>query len=415
MLAISAWTFAIACRFSATRASAAAVGRREVGHRDLFLGHARGLPRIPPFEGSPPRPRHDVALGREARRLLGHLGLLALRLPLALRQAREAVLGPLDGGFLRANRAVCGEARVLRGVEPLLGRVHVEPRDLELALARRELGPDARVVLRELFDEAPFELDPADELQVPVRRFVELQVLDLAAVRDVPLRLRGLALERGEAAVDLGDDVADAQQVLLRELHLLLGLLLPALELRDARRLLDEQPAVLRLGADDEADLSLLDDRVRLGARAGAQEEIGHVAQANGSLVDQVVALARAIEPPRHGDLGVVLVFEGHLLGGVVLERERDLGEVVGGPGLAAAEDDVFHRPAAQVPGALLAHAPPDRVDDVRLAAAVGPDDRQNVVIEMQDGSVDERLEADELELLDLHPAWTPWVGDEVQ
>ena len=33
-----------------------------------------------------------------------------------------------------------------------------------------------------------------------------------------------------------------------------------------------------------------------------------------------------------------------------------------------------------------------------------GPDDAEHIVVEMQDGSVDERLEADELELLDLHP-----------
>ena len=110
-----------------------------------------------------------------------------------------------------------------------------------------------------------------------MRRLVELQVLELVAVRDVALGLRRLALERGEVALDLGDDVADAQQVLLRELHLALGLLLPRLELGDAGGLLDEQAPVLGLGADDEADLALLDDRVRLRADAGAEEEIGDV------------------------------------------------------------------------------------------------------------------------------------------
>ena len=71
---------------------------------------------------------------------------------------------------------------------------------------------------------------------------------------------------------------------------------------------------------------------------------------------------------------------------------------------LAAVEDDVLHRPAAQVPRALLAHAPANRVDDVRLAAPVGAHDPQNVVVEVQHRAIDERLEADELELLDLHP-----------
>ncbi len=150
-----------------------------------------------------------------------------------------------------------------------------------------------------------------------------------------------------------------------------------------------------------------------LGACARAQEKIGHVPETHRRLVDQVVALTRTVEAPGDGDLGVVLVFEGHLLGCVVVERERDLGEIMRAAGLAAAEDDVLHRPPAQVPGALLPHAPPDRIDDVRLAATVRTDNRKNVVVEVQDGSVDERLEADKLELLDLHPAWTPWWASE--
>ncbi len=414
MLAISAWIFADRLTLLRDARVRRAVGRREVGHRGLFLCDARSLLGFLRLIGSD-LARDRVALRRETRGLLCHLALLGLRLPLALREARQAVLGALDGGFLRADGAVRGKARVLGGIERLFGRMHVEPRGLELGFARPELRPDSRVVLCQLFDEAALELDPADELKVSVGGLVELQVFDLAAVGHVPLRLRGLALERGKAALDFGDDVPHAQQVLLRELHLPFGLLLPALELGDARRLFDEQPPVLRLGAHDEPDLSLLDDRVRLGAGARAEKQVGHVAQADGGLVDEVIALARAIQAPRHGDLGVILVLEGHLLGRVVLEGERDLGEVLRASGLASAEDDVLHGPPAQVPSALLAHAPSNRVDDVRLAAPVGPDDPQNVVIEVENGAVDERLEADELELLDLHPAWTPWRGHETQ
>ena len=80
-----------------------------------------------------------------------------------------------------------------------------------------------------------------------MRRLVQLQVLELAAVGHVALRLGGLALERREVALDFGDDVADPQQVLLGELHLLFGLLLPALELGDARGFFDEEASILRL------------------------------------------------------------------------------------------------------------------------------------------------------------------------
>ena len=53
--------------------------------------------------------------------------------------------------------------------------------------------------------------------------------------------------------------------------------------------------------------------------------------------------------------------------------------------------------------GALLAHAPADRVDDVRLAAAVRTDDADDVVVEVDDRAVDERLEPANLELFDVH------------
>ena len=139
------------------------------------------------------------------------------------------------------------------------------------------------------------EHDPAAELEELVRGVVELEVLELVAVRDEALGLRGLALERAEVALDLRDDVADAQQVLPRELHLALGLLLAALVLRDAGGLFDEQAAIFGLRADDQADPALLDDRVGLGADAGAEEELGDVLQADRRLVDQVLAVAAAM------------------------------------------------------------------------------------------------------------------------
>ena len=160
------------------------------------------------------------------------------------------VLRALDRRFLGAHLVVGGEARVVRLLEPLVRRVRVEPHRLELGLARRELASASRRSRRvQPLDLAGLELDPADELEVPVRRLVELQVLELVAVGDVALGLRGLALERAEVPLDLGDDVADAQQVLLRQLHLPLGLLLPRLELGDAGGLLDEQAPVFRLRA----------------------------------------------------------------------------------------------------------------------------------------------------------------------
>jgi hypothetical protein len=52
---------------------------------------------------------------------------------------------------------------------------------------------------------------------------------------------------------------------------------------------------------------------------------------------------------------------------------------------------------------ALFAHAPADRVHDVRLAATVRSDDPDHVVIEVDDGSIDERLESCDFKLFDVH------------
>src|SRR5262249_37758345 len=58
---------------------------------------------------------------------------------------------------------------------------------------------------------------------------------------------------------------------------------------------------------------------------------------------------------------------------------------------------------AAEVLGALLAHAPADGVDDVRLAASVRADDADDVGVEVNDGPVHEGLEPADLELSDAH------------
>ena len=188
-----------------------------------------------------------------------------------------------------------------------------------------------------------------------------------------------------------------------RLLHLALGLLLVRLELGDAGGLLDQVAALFGLGGDDQADAPLLDDRVGLGAHAGAEEQRRHVHQAHGHLVDHVRAVAVARKLARDRDLGVVAVLLRHVAR-VVVEGERHFGEAVRTARLGAVEDDVVHVLAAQVLGRLLTHGPAHRVDDVRLAAAVRADDARHVVIKAHDRAIHERLEAAHFEHLELHP-----------
>jgi hypothetical protein len=165
---------------------------------------------------------------------------------------------------------------------------------------------------------------------------------------------------------------------------------------RHPGRFLEDRPAVLRPRAHDEPDAALLDDGVRPGADARAEEQLGDVEQPAGGLVDLVAALAGAEEPARDGDLAEARVLRGDEAA-VVLEGERHLRHPRGRAGLAAAEDHVFHGAAAQVLRALLAHCPADGVDHVRLAAAVRPDDAGDAVVEGEDHPVGERLEAGDL------------------
>ena len=321
----------------------------------------------------------------------------------SLRPSRRGQVA-LDPALEHADLVVDLVGRALGRVDRVLLRLHLEALGAELGLADAEreaaavdLGLDA-VELRLDHASRDRQLHPA------MRRDEELEVADLGAVALVALGLLGLPLERGEAPLDLVDDVADAQQVLPRLVHLPLGGLLLGLELRDAGRLLDEVAAIGRLGRDDEADAALLDDRVGAGPDAGAEEEVLHVPQAALRAVDEVLAVALPIEAASDRDLGVGGVLGGGQPVGVV-EGERHLREAVRATALRAVEDDVLHGLAAEVPGGLLAHGPADRVDDVGLAASVRPHDRRDVVVDVDDGPVHERLEAADLDCLDLHSA----------
>jgi hypothetical protein len=205
----------------------------------------------------------------------------------------------------------------------------------------------------------------------------------------VLLRLLGLALQRVELALDLVHDVAHAHEVLARALELGLRLVALLLVARDARRLFDEDAALVGLGGEDVVELVLVHDRVGARVGAGPGEDVEDVAQAGDALVEVVLALARAVESATHRDLAV---WQGHRP--VVAEVELDLGHPDGLARLRAVEDQVFHPLPAQGLRRLLAERPADRFRDVRLAAAVGTDDGRDARQDLDDALLAERLEA---------------------
>ena len=78
-------------------------------------------------------------------------------------------------------------------------------------------------------------------------------------------------------------------------------------EARNARRLLDERPAVYGTRAQELPDAALLDDRVVIGAEARAEEQVLHVPQPHHLAVEDVLALAVAEQFARDRDFAALL------------------------------------------------------------------------------------------------------------
>jgi len=81
-----------------------------------------------------------------------------------------------------------------------------------------------------------------------------------------------------------------------------------------------------------------------------------------------------------------------------IVDRENDFREVPRGTAGGAGEDHVLHAPAAHRRGPGFAHHPAQRLEEVRLAAAVRADDPRQPIGDHEIGGIDEALEAIEPE-----------------
>ncbi len=335
----------------------------------------------------------------EVRQVAGGAGLFRREVaPLALEGGAAA--GQVDRGppVGVEHRVVAGDRGLERGqhlaqrVALAGGLVGVEPCRGERRLGARERGRGLGLAV------APFVADAlgrperiAQDVAAGAheRRLALAQQLRLFLVARGP---RGLALQGRHVALDLRDDVGEAQQVALRFLELALGEALLELVLRDAGGLFDQAPAVLGLGREDLVDAALLDDRVRAHAEAGAEQLVLDVAQAHLLVVQEVFAVAVAVDAPSHAQRPVGVALLAVAVGGG--QGQDDFRHSERAPLGGAVEDDVVHLFAAQDLGALLAEGPGDRVADVRLAAAVGSDDGRDRARKGQIDLLVEGLEA---------------------
>ncbi len=201
--------------------------------------------------------------------------------------------------------------------------------------------------------------------------------------------LLGLGREPPGLRPELGEDVLDPGEVGLGLGELVLGLAPAPLVSSDAGDLLEQGPALLWSERERLVDHALADEQERVVREVGRVEQVDEIAKADALLVEQVVVLARSVEPAAELEDAVV---DGQEPVGVV-EDEGHVGHAERRSLVGTGEDHVLRLAAAKRP-ALLPERPAEGVGEVALAGAVGSDDRADPATELDDRPLGERLEA---------------------
>ncbi len=328
------------------------------------------------------------------------------------------------------RRFPCGRRR-------RVGSRQLEPQPLERSLQLGERDGRRRLSDPSVGQKGARRLDRFAEQPIAPRELDLFPAAQFLPKPSVTARLSRLPLQRPTLFLHLVHDVVDAREILLRCFELELRGATTALVLRDAGGFFDELTAIGRAGAQNLADLSLLDDGVGLHAdvrnpsgdpgrpaacrsrrrsgihshrngRGGASaRRRGRSAERHprcrgqcrsrraarrpfrrrGPAVRAAVAVAVFRRPPRRNS------------------REAQSNFSRGGrlSCVAPPEDHVFHAIAAQALGALLAQDPRQGIDHVALAATVGADDGRDAVVECELRSIRKALEARDLETIQPH------------
>jgi hypothetical protein len=130
----------------------------------------------------------------------------------------------------------------------------------------------------------------------------------------------------------------------------------------------------------------------RRGSEADRHQLVHHVLESGGLAVQPVLRRSRPVDPPAHLEAAVGLL----PVPVIRLQGEDDLGGAGRRAPGSAREHDLAHLFEPEQGRALLAEYPQDGIHQVRLAAAVGADDRRDVAREAEIHLVRERLEPGE-------------------
>ena len=373
-----------------------ALGQLARRRRNSFALRQRALERAQPVGGRRSLSREAVALARGVpRRDNGLLGVVRdAGRPRRLELAPQP-LGQVAQAFRPQRDALAGAAQAVerrgRGLTPsggvgqlVLGLRALDQERLEPALDALALERRGRLPLLGL----PLPLGQRGQIELGDARF---DTGDLPAELLGAFRRRRLQRERTKALARLGLDVARTLDLAGDARQLQLGPVAPPLEAAEPGCFLHERAALGGAAGQDRLDLALPDDRVHARSQPDVRQELDQVGAANRRAVDQVLALATAVQPPEDRDLGEVEVGQPAVR---VVEQELDLAPVRSRAARRAGEEDVVRLLGAELARAQAARRPDDRVGDVRLAGPIRTDDHGHALFQPDLDRVRERFEA---------------------
>ena len=122
-----------------------------------------------------------------------------------------------------------------------------------------------------------------------------LQGFDLFLVFVIDFGFAGLPFQAGHLALNLRNDVGDAQQIVLGDVDFAQRLDLAVFIASDTGGFFDEKAQFFRIGICDGANSTLLNDGVRFGPESATPEDIVNVFQPAGLFVQKVGTFTRAV------------------------------------------------------------------------------------------------------------------------
>ena len=345
-----------------------------------------------------------VLAPRPSGPLLQRLGFLAAR-----RGLRGCFHGHLlGGGHERAAQAFRQRREFLpvggRALQGRRGRPLGVLQAHQLRAGSRDSFLKGRPQRRRLFVRGLERRQLRTRRRQVIRQQPGLRVAHACLNEGGPLRQASGAGQGAELAVDLVGQVQDAHEVCVHVRQFLQRTLLAAPVLEDPGGLLDEAAPLLGSRGQDRVELPLADDDVHLAAHARVGEQLLDVQEAHGRAVDGILRPAAAEQGAADRHLGILDVEQP--VG--VVDRQVHLGAPQRRAPGCPRKDDVRHLAAAQRAGALLAHHPGERVNDIRLTRPVGAHDARDARLERERGRAGEGLEPPQRQVLEVHPCRLP-------